>query len=67
MIYQIRSVIGGIIILLGIVHIAFAFLIGVFETDDRWFFGAGIAVVLSGALNIIAVINCGQRWLGNIY
>lgn len=66
MIYQIRSVIGGIIILLGLMHIAFAFPIGIFEADDLWFLGSGIAIVLSGVLNIIAVINCGQRWLGNV-
>lgn len=66
MIYQIRSVIGGIIILLGLVHIGFTFPIGVFETDDLWFLGSGVAIILSGLLNIIAVINCGQRWLRNL-
>lgn len=64
MIYQIRSILGGIIILLGIVHIGFVFPIVEFDINNLWFIGAGIAIILSGILNIIAVINCGQRWLG---
>jgi uncharacterized glyoxalase superfamily protein PhnB len=66
MIYQIRSVIGGLIILLGLVHTGFAFPVGTWETDDLWFIGSGLAIVLSGLLNIIAIINCGQRWLGHL-
>ncbi len=66
MIYQIRTLIAGIIILLGIVHIGFSFPISVFDADDLWFISAGLAIILSGLLNIIAVINCQQHWLGYI-
>jgi hypothetical protein len=66
MIYQLRSILGGTMILLGLVHIGFAFPLGEMDSYDLWFVGSGIAVILSGILNIIAVINCRQRWLGNL-
>ncbi len=53
-------------ILLGLVHIGFVFPIDGFDSYQLWFIGAGIAIIFSGLLNIIAVVNCRQRWLGII-
>ncbi|MFN4315350.1 MAG: glyoxalase superfamily protein [Chitinophagaceae bacterium] len=64
MIYQIRGIIAGIIILMGIVHICLVFPIDGSDINQVWFIGAGFALVLSGVLNIVAVKNCDQRWLG---
>jgi uncharacterized glyoxalase superfamily protein PhnB len=64
MIYQIRGIIAGIIILMGIVHIGLVFPIDGSDINQVWFIGAGFALLLSGVLNIVAVKNCDQRWLG---
>jgi uncharacterized glyoxalase superfamily protein PhnB len=64
MIYQIRSIIAGIIILMGIVHIGIAFPANGSDVNQLWFISAGFALVLSGLLNIVTVANCEQRWLG---
>jgi hypothetical protein len=63
MIYQIRSVIGALIILAGLVHIGLVFPIDGTDVNQLWFIGAGLALILSGLLNIVTVINCSQRWL----
>lgn len=62
MLYQIRTILGCIMILLGIIHIGFAFPISVFEEGHLWFIGSGVAIVLSGMFNVAAVVNCRQRW-----
>ena len=49
-----------IIILLGIVHIGFAFPIHL-NTDTLWFVGAGMAIVISGLLNFIAIERGGSK------
>ncbi len=64
MIYQIRTIIGGIIILMGLVHTGMAFPLNLSDISQVWFIGAGVALLLSGLLNIVAVANCEQRWLG---
>lgn len=61
MIYYIRSIIAGIIVFLGLIHLLFT--CSLKTPDDLWFVGAGIAVILSGILNFVSVINCQQRWL----
>lgn len=63
MIYHVRYVIAGIIILLGLVHLCFLFVAGQFTIDELWFTGSGMAIIFSGFLNIAAIINCRQRWL----
>ncbi len=66
MIYQIRSVLAGLVILMGLVHIGMAFPLDINDMNQLWFIGAGFALVLSGILNIVAVANCEQRLLGYI-
>lgn len=63
MIYQIRSVISGLMILIGLVHIGFVFPLDATDINQLWFIGSGLALILSGLLNIAAIVNCVQRWL----
>lgn len=53
-------------ILLGVIHIGFAFPITTFDEGVLWFIGSGLAVVFSGAFNIAAVVNCRQRWFAYV-
>jgi hypothetical protein len=41
-------------VLLGLVHLAFAFPI-VLDTYTLWFIGSGMAIIFSGLLNLVAV------------
>jgi hypothetical protein len=61
---MIRKILSLIIVLLGIVHIVFAFPIGTFDTDDIWFIGAGMALVFSGFLNLAATQHCNTSLIG---
>ena len=50
-----------IIILLGVVHISFAFPVYM-NTDTLWFIGAGMAIIFSGLLNLIAIDRGGSKF-----
>ena len=49
-----------IIILLGMVHISFAFPLHM-NTDTLWFVGTGMAIIFSGLLNLIAIDRGGSK------
>lgn len=49
-----QLIIAVLIILLGIVHVSFAFPIGELTEGTLWFIGSGVALVLSGLINWIA-------------
>ena len=42
------------IILLGVVHITFAFPIQL-NTDTLWFIGSGVAIILAGLVNLVSI------------
>jgi hypothetical protein len=48
-------------ILMGLVHIGFAFPLGDLDSYDFWFIGSGIAIILSGILNVIADCSPGGK------
>lgn len=50
-----------IIILLGIVHISFAFPLYM-NTDTLWFVGAGMAIIFAGLLNLVAIDKGGSKF-----
>ena len=50
-----------IIILLGMVHISFAFPLHM-NTDTLWFVGTGMAIIFSGLLNLIAIDRGGSKF-----
>lgn len=49
-----------LIVLLGIIHISFAFPL-YSNTDTLWFVGAGMAIVFSGLLNLVAIDRGGSK------
>lgn len=51
---RLQLVIAVLIILLGIVHVSFAFPIVELTEGTLWFIGSGVALVLSGLINGIA-------------
>jgi uncharacterized glyoxalase superfamily protein PhnB len=51
---------------MGLVHIGMAFPLDLNDINQLWFIGAGLALLLSGILNIVAVANCEQRLLSYI-
>jgi hypothetical protein len=55
------KIISVVIVLLGIVHISFAFPIYL-NTDTLWFVGAGFAIIFSGLINLIAIENGGTKF-----
>jgi hypothetical protein len=55
------KIVSGLIILLGIVHISFAFSLHM-NTDTLWFVGAGMAIIFSGLLNLVAIDRGGSNF-----
>ena len=49
------------IILLGVVHIAFAFPLYM-NVDTLWFVGSGMAIIFAGLINLIAVDRGGSKF-----
>jgi hypothetical protein len=49
--------------LMGLVHIGLVFPVDGTDINQLWFIGSGLALILSGLLNIVTVVNCGKRWL----
>ncbi|QEC66149.1 hypothetical protein FRZ67_02070 [Panacibacter ginsenosidivorans] len=54
-------IISYIIILLGIVHISFAFPLHM-NPETLWFVGAGMAIIFSGLLNLVAIDRGGSKF-----
>jgi hypothetical protein len=50
-----------LIILLGLIHISFAFPLHA-DTGTLWFTGAGMAIVFAGLLNIVALDKGGSKF-----
>ncbi|HET9056301.1 MAG TPA: hypothetical protein VFN30_05575 [Chitinophagaceae bacterium] len=59
--YSLIKIVSYIIILLGIVHISFAFPIHM-NTGTLWFVGAGMAIIFSGLLNLVAIDRGGSKF-----
>lgn len=57
--HNLIRIISAIIILLGIVHISFAFPLHM-NTETLWFTGAGMAIIFSGFLNLAAIDRGGS-------
>jgi hypothetical protein len=55
------KIVSAIIILLGIVHITFAFPIHMNE-GTLWFIGSGMCVIFAGLLNFVAIDGGGTRF-----
>ena len=49
------TVVAYLIILLGVIHIGFAFPIGDFNTCILYFIGSGIAIILTGVINLMHI------------
>jgi len=60
-VHSIIKIVSYIIILLGIVHISFAFPLHM-NTDTLWFVGAGMAIIFAGLLNLVAIHNGGSKF-----
>ena len=52
---RIHSIISILILLLGIIHILFAFPIQEFNTDVLYFIGSGVAIIFAGFINLIFI------------
>ncbi len=52
---------SALIILLGLVHISFAFPLQM-NTGTLWFVGAGMAIIFAGFLNLAAIDIGGSTW-----
>lgn len=53
-------------ILLGIIHITMAFPICGFAINDLWFIGAGLAIIFSGFLSLVAARDCSRSLAGSL-
>jgi hypothetical protein len=63
---RIQYIISLLIILLGMVHITFAFPIDRLTEGTLWFIGSGVALILAGLINWIAsdsVISQKTKWI----
>lgn len=59
--HSLIKIVSYIIILLGIVHISFAFPLYM-NTETLWFVGAGMAIIFSGLLNLVAIDRGGSKF-----
>lgn len=55
------KIISSIIVLLGIVHIGFAFPLHM-NAETLWFTGAGMAIIFAGLLNFVALERSGSKF-----
>jgi hypothetical protein len=60
-VHSLIKIVSYIIILLGIVHISFAFPLNM-NTNTLWFVGAGMAIIFSGLLNLVAIDRGGSKF-----
>jgi hypothetical protein len=54
LLHRIIKIISVLIVLLGTVHISFAFPL-LFDPDKLWFVGAGFAIIFSGLMNLVVI------------
>lgn len=59
------KIISCIIILLGIIHISFAFPLKL-NTDTLWFVGAGMSISFAGLLNLVAIDRGGSKFSNTV-
>lgn len=59
------KIISSIIVLLGIVHIGFAFPLHM-NAETLWFTGAGMAIIFAGLLNFVALDRGGSKFAKGI-
>ena len=55
------KIVSYLIILLGIVHISFAFPL-LLKPATLWFIGAGMAIIFAGLLNLVAIDRGGSKF-----
>jgi len=60
-VHRLIKIASCIIIVFGIVHISFAFPLHM-NTDTLWFVGAGLAIIFSGLVNLIAIDRGGSKF-----
>jgi hypothetical protein len=63
---RLHFIIAVLIILLGVVHVSFAFPIDELTEGTLWFIGSGVALILAGLINWIAsepVISQRTKWV----
>jgi len=65
MITKLIRILSCLIILLGIIHIGFAFPLQA-DTYTLWFVGAGMAIIFAGLLNLVAIDRGGSRFTKTI-
>lgn len=59
--HRLIKIASYLIILLGVVHISFAFPLHM-NTDTLWFVGAGTAIIFAGLLNLVAIDRGGSKY-----
>jgi len=64
-VHSLIKIVSYIIILLGIVHISFAFPLHM-NTDTLWFVGAGMSIIFAGLLNLVAIDRGGSKFTKGI-
>ena len=63
--HKLLKIVSYVIILLGLVHISFAFPLYK-NTDTLWFVGAGMAIIFAGLLNLVALDRGGSKFTKTI-
>lgn len=63
--HKLIKIVSYVIILLGLVHISFAFPLYQ-NTDTLWFVGAGMAIIFAGLLNLVALDRGGSKFTKTI-
>ena len=53
----VKKIVPALIMLLGLIHLSFAFPLNDLEFDTLLFMGAGLAIVFAGVINLIALVN----------
>ena len=53
----VKKIVPALIMLLGLIHLSFAFPLNNLEIDTLLFIGAGLAIVFAGVINLIALMS----------
>lgn len=64
---RLHAIVVALIVLLGLIHISFAFPIDKLSEGGLWFIGSGVAIVLAGFINfltMVAVPTLKTKWVG---
>lgn len=59
-----KIMLAVLMVLLGTIYVAFAFPVGVLDTDILWFIGIGSAIVCNGFLNLVAARDSARSLAG---